>query len=113
MSTSQLSICVCYAQQARTAIEQQLYLPLGSTVQDAIATLDLSREQMQTLFMDSNGNVRCGIWGKKVSVDTMLQDGDRVELYRDLEVDPKTARRLRFARQGSRTAGLFARRGTK
>jgi hypothetical protein len=42
----------------------------------------------------------------------VLQTGDRLELYRPLLVDPKRARRERFARQGSRSAGLFARRRT-
>jgi hypothetical protein len=35
---------------------------------------------------------------------------DRVEIYRPLQVDPKVARRERFASQGARTTGLFARR---
>jgi hypothetical protein len=30
-------------------------------------------------------------------------------VYRALKVDPKVARRERFARQGARTTGLFAR----
>jgi putative ubiquitin-RnfH superfamily antitoxin RatB of RatAB toxin-antitoxin module len=33
-----------------------------------------------------------------------------VEVYRELLVDPKVARRERFRKQGSRAAGLFARR---
>lgn len=36
-----------------------------------------------------------GIWGKNVDMSTLLQPGDRVELYRPLIIDPKTARRLR------------------
>ena len=35
-------------------------------------------------------------------------NGDRVEIYRPLQVDPKVARRERFRKQGARTAGLFA-----
>ncbi|HYP70717.1 MAG TPA: RnfH family protein, partial [Variovorax sp.] len=41
-----------------------------------------------------------------------LKDGDRLELCRDLVVDPKVARRERFARQGARGTGLFAKRRT-
>ena len=51
-----------------------------------------------------------GLWGRKAPLDRTLHDGDRVELYRPLRVDPKRARRERFGRQGARTAGLFARR---
>lgn len=40
---------------------------------------------------------RCafGIWGKVVDLTCVLQPGDRVEIYRPLIIDPKTARRLR------------------
>lgn len=34
-----------------------------------------------------------GVWGKQVSPDTVLKDGDRVEIYRPLSIDPKEARR--------------------
>lgn len=50
-----------------------------------------------------------GIWGRMVQADTPLKHLDRVEIYRPLKVDPKVARRERFARQGARTTGLFAR----
>ena len=36
-----------------------------------------------------------GIWGNVCSGDTLLQDGDRVEIYRPLIIDPKTLRRQR------------------
>lgn len=51
-----------------------------------------------------------GIWGRHMPHDTSLRDGDRVEMYRSLRVDPKVARRERFVGQGSRNAGLFAQR---
>jgi putative ubiquitin-RnfH superfamily antitoxin RatB of RatAB toxin-antitoxin module len=51
-----------------------------------------------------------GIWGRKATRDQLLRDRDRVEIYRPLRVDPKVARRERFARQGAGTTGLFAKR---
>lgn len=51
-----------------------------------------------------------GVWGKKVSGMYVLCPDDRVELYRPLKVDPKVARRERFAKQGAKSAGLFAKR---
>jgi len=36
-----------------------------------------------------------GIFGRVVSPDTPLRDGDRVEIYRPLSVDPKEVRRKR------------------
>lgn len=34
-----------------------------------------------------------GIWGREVDKSTILRDGDRVEVYRPLELDPREARR--------------------
>ena len=36
-----------------------------------------------------------GIFGKRVKDDTVLRDGDRIEVYRPLVADPKDARRKR------------------
>lgn len=36
-----------------------------------------------------------GVFGKLVALDTPLREGDRVEIYRPLIADPKTARRER------------------
>ena len=36
-----------------------------------------------------------GIFGKAVKDETVLRDGDRIEVYRPLLIDPKEARRKR------------------
>lgn len=113
MAVKNMTICIVYAPKGRTVLQHDIVLPVGSTVQHAIDTLALPKAYLQKLFTDSSGGIRCGIWGKKACLDTTLQDGDRVELYRALLVDPKTARRLRFTQQGSRAAGLFAARRNK
>jgi putative ubiquitin-RnfH superfamily antitoxin RatB of RatAB toxin-antitoxin module len=59
---------------------------------------------------DSCPEWRVAVWGKSVDSNTVLKDGDRLEVLRPLLVDPKEARRLRFNQQGSRAAGLFATR---
>ncbi len=41
--------------------------------------------------------LRTGVWSKPVARDALLNDGDRVELYRPLTADPKEARRRRRA----------------
>jgi putative ubiquitin-RnfH superfamily antitoxin RatB of RatAB toxin-antitoxin module len=51
--------------------------------------------------------VSCAVWGKAVKLTYKLKAGDRVELLRNLRVDPMTARRERFAKQGVKKAGLF------
>lgn len=36
-----------------------------------------------------------GIFGRAAGLQTRLRDGDRVEIYRPLQIDPKQARRKR------------------
>ncbi len=36
-----------------------------------------------------------GVYGRPVSADRILEEGDRVEIYRSLAADPKAARRAR------------------
>lgn len=38
-------------------------------------------------------NLKVGIFGKEVSLDTIMKDGDRIEFYRPLLIDPKEKRR--------------------
>lgn len=40
-----------------------------------------------------------GIFGEIVTLDTLVVQGDRLEIYRPLSVDPKEARRLRAKKQ--------------
>jgi putative ubiquitin-RnfH superfamily antitoxin RatB of RatAB toxin-antitoxin module len=42
-----------------------------------------------------------GVWGRRVAMDHVLRDGDRVEIYRPLLADPKESRRHR-AKAGRR-----------
>lgn len=44
--------------------------------------------------------LRIGIWGRVRPLDTVLRERDRLEVYRPLTVDPKEARRLRYAKRG-------------
>ena len=44
------------------------------------------------------GEVRVGVWNHAREPGFVLRDGDRVEIYRPLTVDPKEARRLRYKR---------------
>jgi len=40
-----------------------------------------------------------GVFGKTVLLADVAHDGERIEIYRALRADPKTARRLRARRQ--------------
>ena len=70
----------------------------------------LQQASMLELALEDGHTV--GIWGKKTNPSQVLEDQDRIEIYRPLKVDPKVARRERFQKQGAKTkgAGLFAKR---
>lgn len=66
-----------------------LQLNAGATVAEAIEASSLVR-----LFPDEDiQQCAAGIWGNPVPRSHLLQDGDRVELYRPLQLDPREARR--------------------
>lgn len=89
----------------RQVLEVALELPDGSRVSDAIAASGWLQQHPALSPLPG-----VGIWGRKATQEHLLEDGDRVEIYRPLRVDPKVARRERFVSQGARQAGLFAKR---
>lgn len=68
-----------------------LALPAGSTVRQALQRPELS-EALPGLDPTA---MPVGIFSRRCDPDTVLQDGDRIELYRPLRIDPKEARRHR------------------
>jgi len=69
---------------------RRVVLPAGSTVEDALMASGLAPEPLRA---------GVGIYGKVVPAETVLRDGDRVEIYRELRADPKDLRRLRAAKK--------------
>lgn len=70
-------------------------LPPGGTVRDAILgsgmllrhpEIDLAAQKL-------------GIFGRPVTAEKAVADGDRVEIYRALLIDPKEARRRRASKR--------------
>lgn len=66
-----------------------LTVPAGTTLAEAVSRADLPA-RLPGLEVDQS---RLGIFGKKHRPDTVLQDGDRAEVYRPLTADPKEVRR--------------------
>jgi putative ubiquitin-RnfH superfamily antitoxin RatB of RatAB toxin-antitoxin module len=90
MPEATLRVTVVYADPARQFV-RELQLAAGATVADAIeasgvaAELSLAESDLQSV----------GIFSRHVDGTTALRDGDRVEIYRPLKIDPKDARRKR------------------
>ena len=85
-------------------------MPAGSTLAQALVQSGAMAELAELAEQLATGELTAGIWGRGAMPSQVLENGDRVELYRALRVDPKVARRERFKGQGSRGAGLFAKR---
>lgn len=101
-----LHVSVLYSPAARQVREVMLVLDVGSTVAMAVQASGLLAECPEIV----QDRLEFGVWGRRCAPDQLLRDTDRVEIYRKLKVDPKVARRERFVKQGTRSAGLFARR---
>ncbi|MDX7993025.1 RnfH family protein [Xenorhabdus littoralis] len=90
---SEINIEVVYALPER----QYLYnvkLPQGATVEQAIAASGLLTLRND---IDLTKN-KIGIYSRPAKLTDVLEEGDRVEIYRPLVADPKEMRRKRAER---------------
>lgn len=89
-----VSVEVVHSPAPRQVSRTPLTLPRGATVRDALLA--------SGLWAGSGDAPAAGIWGRRAPLDTTLREGDRVEIYRALVVDPKEARRQRYRVQGEK-----------
>ena len=89
-----ISVEVVLALPARQVL-RKLTLTEGAVVAEAIEQAKISSALAERMA----DAPRVGIHGKVVTPDHVLRDGDRVEIYRPLTLDPMQARRRR-ARAG-------------
>ena len=101
-----MRVTVLWSPAAREVLEWQLELAPEATALHALQASGLAASAPD-LDLRTAG---IGVWGRQVALGQPLRDGDRVEVYRPLRVDPKVARRERFRGQGTRAAGLFAKK---
>lgn len=99
-----VNISLAYSPGARHLREWLLQLPDGATVSQALVQSGIL-DEFESL---KQAPLMLGIWGKRASLQQLLHDNDRIEIYRQLRVDPKVARRERFKGQGSKGTGLFS-----
>ncbi len=103
-AVAEMPVVIVWAEAPRTVREATLTLPAHATVADALCACGwFAAGQIPD-------PTALSVWGRRVTPDTPLRAGDRLEITRPLRVDPKVARRERFRQQGARAAGLFARR---
>jgi len=100
-----MHITVALALGPRQVLEWSAQVPESSDVGTVLSQVPWREKVSDTLLTD----LQLSVWGRAAQTQTILQEGDRIELTRPLKVDPKEARRERFNAQGKRTTGLFAR----
>lgn len=85
-----LHIEVAYALPERQTV-LALKLPAGSTAQQAIEQSGILQRHPE---IDLSVN-KIGIYSRPIKLTDVLQDGDRVEIYRGLIADPREMRKKR------------------
>jgi uncharacterized protein len=90
---------------ATTAIQDSVDvdLPAGATIAEAV-----ERSGLVAQYGIDTVQLGFAVYGRRAPAETVLAEGDRVELTRPLEVDPKAAR---TARVRAKRAAQSPRRG--
>lgn len=76
----------------------ELRIPCGATVRAAIVESGIAEDFPEVQF----GDYALGIFGERVDDSTLVNDGDRIEIYRPLIADAKASRRRRAAKRAGR-----------
>ncbi len=85
-----MNVGVCYAESDRQ-LWMRLEVPDDSTIEQAIGLSGVLK-----LYPEINLTTqKVGIFGKISPLDTVVKEGDRVEIYRQITADPQTVQRRR------------------
>ena len=100
--SAELSVLVVWSSSEREVASTTLTLADGATLADALAATGwpalASAGQGEAAF--AAAGLSAAVWSKPRPLAHALRDGDRVEVLRDLQIDPMTARRVRFEAAG-------------
>ena len=86
-SAEDLQVCVAYALPDEQRLVS-LRMPPGATVREAITRSGL----LQRFPAIAERPLQCAIFSRVVALEELLCNGDRVEILRPLQVDPKQQR---------------------
>jgi putative ubiquitin-RnfH superfamily antitoxin RatB of RatAB toxin-antitoxin module len=90
MGGADISVQVSYAEPERTVVKTYR-LPTPARIEDALRR---ARADADFSGVDLDHSA-VGVFGRLAAVSQILSEGDRVEIYRPLAADPKSARRER------------------
>ena len=80
---------VVYVLATKEVVQRQLEVPAGTTVAIVLEQSGLFTDYPETQALS------VGIFSKTIDKDYVVQAGDRIEVYRDLTLDPMEKRRKR------------------
>lgn len=86
-----MNVGVCYADSDRQ-LWLRMEIPDDSSVEDAIRHSGIL-QRFPEIDLDQQ---KVGIFGKLVKLDSPVQDGDRIEIYRAITADLATVKRRKF-----------------
>jgi len=91
---AQLEVCVVYATPGDEFIHP-MRVPPGTTIGQAIEGSGVLARYPEINLVTQP----VGIYARKKTLDTVLREHDRIEIYRALVADPKDSRRRRAAKK--------------
>jgi len=88
-----VNVEVVFIPQELGAIHQKLMVDSGETVAEVINQTSIPERYPETK------NYAVGIFSQKTTRDAVVVEGDRIEIYRPLLIDPKEIRRARAKKE--------------
>ena len=100
--SAEIDVQVVWSPSARETASVHLRLPADSTI-----ALALAAAGWPELAVSAQGDeafaaagLSAAVWNQARPLTHVLRDGDRLEILRDLQIDPMSARRVRFEAAG-------------
>lgn len=90
---STIQITLAFSPEPATQLYQRVITPSNCTPLHALAMTDW---QMRYPWIEQ---CQIGVFGRKIDWHTPLNDGERLEFYRPLTIDPMRKRQLKLARK--------------
>lgn len=86
-----ISVSIVYALPQRQWLKH-LTVPRGTSAKELVEQSGVLDEFPELMGSQPRG-FKLGVFSQPVSGETLLEEGDRVEIYRPLQADPKEVRR--------------------
>lgn len=88
-----MQVSVAYSENGQQPVWLFVEVPKDSTVRDAIERSGML-ERFPQIDLEQQ---KVGVYGKFVKLNAPLNEGDRIEIYRPITVDPKTVPQRKIA----------------